>query len=53
MRKICPKCDGKGYHSEEVLPLFFKLLFAVPTIGASFIDKDVECKVCEGKGFIE
>jgi DnaJ-class molecular chaperone len=47
-RIICPKCEGNGHH--EVL--FSGEMFLV-TAGIPMIRKSVECKVCEGKGYLE
>jgi tetrahydromethanopterin S-methyltransferase subunit A len=47
-RILCPKCEGNGSH--EVL--FSGEMFLV-TAGIPMIRKSVECKVCEGKGYLE
>lgn len=55
MRKICPKCKGNGYHKEPIDTTLFAV--APLTLGlslfAAFIRKDVKCKICDGKGYLE
>jgi DnaJ-class molecular chaperone len=47
-RIICPECKGNGSHKV----LFSSEMFLV-TAGIPMIRKSVECKVCEGKGYLE
>ena len=51
MRTICPKCKGNGYHKEPIRVI--DILFAPLMFGVTLCKKDVECKVCDGEGYLE
>lgn len=51
MRKICPKCNGNGYHSEPIEAVDWWL--APLCLGASLLKNNISCKVCDGAGYVE
>ena len=48
-KEICPKCKGNGFHRYRDGDHFFLAIF---TMGLSLIGSQMDCKVCDKKGYI-